>query len=130
MKRTATAYWKGNIGEGKGELATQSTTLNRTQYSYKSRFENGVGTNPEELVGAAHAGCFTMSVSAALTQAGYTPGDLTTKATVDFNAQVPEIAGITLELSASPIEELSTQTFKSLANSAKVNCPVSKALRS
>jgi len=67
MKRTASAHWNGKINEGKGEISTQSNTLNETQYSFKSRFENGVGTNPGELIGAAHAGCFTMAVSAALT---------------------------------------------------------------
>jgi osmotically inducible protein OsmC len=68
MKRTATAHWNGTLKEGKGEITTQSTTLNNTQYSFKTRFEQGVGTNPEELIAAAHAGCFTMAVGAALSQ--------------------------------------------------------------
>jgi osmotically inducible protein OsmC len=130
MKRTASAHWNGDINAGKGELSTQSTTLNETQYSFKSRFADGVGTNPEELIGAAHAGCFTMAVTAALTQAGYTPGDLSTKATVDFDVRVPEIIGITLDFTASPISGLSADQFSGFANSAKENCPVSKALRS
>ena len=130
MKRTATAHWQGNIVQGKGEITTQSTTLNNAQYSYKSRFENGVGTNPEELIGAAHAGCFTMAVSAALTQAGFLPTDLSTTATVDFDLKNPEIVGINLELTASPIEGVSAEAFKTFATTAKENCPVSKALRS
>jgi osmotically inducible protein OsmC len=129
MKRTASAHWNGDINAGKGELSTQSTTLNEAQYSFKSRFADGVGTNPEELIGAAHAGCFTMAVSVALTQAGYKPGDLSTKATVDFDARVPEIIGIALDLTASPISGLSADQFRVFANGAKENCPVSKALR-
>ena len=70
MKRTATAVWTGSAKDGKGVLTTQSTTLNKTQYSYKSRFEEGVGTNPEELIAAAHAGCFAMALSAGLSRAG------------------------------------------------------------
>src|ERR1700709_2180609 len=73
MKRTAHAHWNGTLMEGKGELTTQSTTLNNTQYSFKTRFADGIGTNPEESIAAAHAGCFTMAVGAALSQAGVTP---------------------------------------------------------
>ena len=71
MKRTAKAHWNGTLTEGRGEISTQSTTLNNTQYSFKTRFQDGIGTNPEELIAAAHAGCFTMAVGAALTQAGF-----------------------------------------------------------
>ncbi|WP_246229764.1 OsmC family peroxiredoxin [Mucilaginibacter humi] len=80
MKRTAHAHWNGTLTEGRGEITTQSTILNNTQYSFKTRFADGIGTNPEELIAAAHAGCFTMAVGAALSQAGFTPGDLTTDA--------------------------------------------------
>ena len=76
MKRSAKAVWKGTVKDGSGVLTTQSTTLNDTQYSFKSRFEEGVGTNPEELLAAAHAGCFTMKTSALLTEAGYIPETL------------------------------------------------------
>src|SRR6266567_4487031 len=76
MKRTATAIWNGSGKEGKGNLTTQSTTLNKTQYSFKSRFEDGVGTNPEELIAAAHAGCFAMKLSFDLGAAGFTPDTL------------------------------------------------------
>ena len=93
MKRTANAHWKGTLKEGKGEITTQSATLNKTQYSFKTRFEQGVGTNPEELIAAAHAGCFTMAVGAALTQAGFTPGDLETDATLESGHGCPEHYG-------------------------------------
>jgi osmotically inducible protein OsmC len=73
MKRTAKAHWNGTLKEGAGTITTQSTTLNNTQYSFKTRFADGVGTNPEELIAAAHAGCFTMAVGAELTKAGFTP---------------------------------------------------------
>src|SRR6195952_5899693 len=85
MNRTAKAHWKGTLKEGKGEITTQSGTLSNTQYSFKTRFESGVGTNPEELIAAAHAGCFTMAVGAALTQAGFTPNDLDTEAILDLD---------------------------------------------
>jgi osmotically inducible protein OsmC len=71
MKRTAKAHWNGSLKEGKGEISSQSTVLNQTPYSFKTRFESGIGTNPEELIAAAHAGCFTMSVSATLERAGF-----------------------------------------------------------
>lgn len=128
MKRTASAHWKGDLKAGKGEISTQSTTLNNTQYSFNTRFAEGVGTNPEELVGAAHAGCFTMALSATLGQAGFVANDLTTKATVDFDTSGPKIAGITLDLTAAKIDGLSAEDFKKYANSAKENCPISKAL--
>src|SRR5215469_4132528 len=84
MKRTATAVWNGSGKEGKGNLTTQSTTLNKTQYSYKSRFEDGVGTNPEELIAAAHAGCFAMKLSFVLQAAGFTPDSLEVSSTVSL----------------------------------------------
>lgn len=88
MKRNATAVWNGTVKEGKGHITTQSTTLNQTQYSFGSRFEDGVGTNPEELLAAAHAGCFTMKLSAELSQAGFTPEELTTKSVITFDPQL------------------------------------------
>ncbi|RVU00200.1 OsmC family peroxiredoxin [Mucilaginibacter limnophilus] len=128
MKRTATAHWAGTLKEGKGELTTQSTTLNQTQYSFKTRFETGVGTNPEELIAAAHAGCFTMAVGAALTQAGFTPGDLTTEAILDLDMAALSITGIHLELKASEIEGVSADKFQKVAEGAKANCIISKVL--
>jgi osmotically inducible protein OsmC len=128
MKRTANAHWNGTLKDGKGEITTQSTTLNKTQYSFKTRFEEGVGTNPEELIAAAHAGCFTMAVGAALTQQGITPGDLTTDAILDLDMVALEIKGIHLELKASTIDGVSEEQFKQVAEGAKAGCIVSKAL--
>ena len=128
MKRTAKAHWSGTLQEGKGEISTQSTTLNNTQYSFKTRFQEGVGTNPEELIAAAHAGCFTMAVGAALTQAGFTPGDLNTDAILDLDMQALSIVGIHLELVGTAIEGVTEAQFKEIAEGAKANCIVSKAL--
>ena len=128
MKRTAKAHWNGTLKEGKGEITTQSTVLNNTQYSFKTRFADGVGTNPEELIAAAHAGCFTMAVGAALSQAGFTPNDLTTDAILDLDMAALSITGIHLELKASAIEGVSEEKFKEVAEGAKANCIISKAL--
>mgnify|MGYP001598369382 FL=1 len=128
MKRTAKAHWNGTLQEGKGEITTQSTILNNTQDSFKTRFADGVGTNPEELVAAAHAGCFTMAVGAALTQAGFTPGDLNTEAVLDLDLQALVINGIHLSLVGSVIDGVSEAKFKEIAEGAKANCIVSKAL--
>src|SRR6202000_48328 len=116
MKRTAHAHWNGNLQEGKGEITSQSTTLNNTQYSFKTRFEEGVGTNPEELIAAAHAGCFTMAVGAVLTQAGFTPGDLETEAVLDLDMASLTITGIHLELKGSAIDGVSEEKFNEIAN--------------
>ena len=128
MKRTAKAHWNGNLMDGKGEITTQSTTLNNTQYSFKTRFADGIGTNPEELIAAAHAGCFTMAVGAALTQSGFTPGDLNTEAVLDLDMQALSITGIHLSLVGSAIDGVSEAKFKEIAEGAKANCIISKAL--
>ena len=128
MKRTAHAHWKGTLKEGAGELTTQSTTLNNTQYSFLARFADGVGTNPEELIAAAHAGCFTMAVGAALTQAGFTPNDRNTDAIVELDMAPPTIKGIQLNLKGSAIEGVSEEKFKEIAEGARANCIVSRAL--
>ncbi|MEO7212878.1 MULTISPECIES: OsmC family protein [Mucilaginibacter] len=128
MKRTANAHWNGTLQAGQGEITTQSTILNKTQYSFKTRFADGIGTNPEELIAAAHAGCFTMAVGAALSQAGITPGDLTTDAILDLDMQALEIKGIHLELKASVIDGVDEAKFKEVAEGAKAGCIVSKAL--
>lgn len=128
MKRTANAHWNGTLQAGQGEITTQSTVLNKTQYSFKTRFAEGIGTNPEELIAAAHAGCFTMAVGAALTQAGFTPGDLTTDAILDLDMQALSITNIHLELKASAIEGVDEGKFKEIAEGAKANCIISKAL--
>jgi len=128
MKRTAKAHWNGNLKDGKGEISSQSTTLNQTSYSFKTRFESGIGTNPEELIAAAHAGCFTMSVSATLERAGFLANDLSTEAILDVDFTNLNITGIHLDLKASLIDGLSAEAFKEIAESAKANCIVSKAL--
>ena len=128
MKRTAKAHWNGNLKEGKGEISSQSSVLNQTPYSFKTRFESGIGTNPEELIASAHAGCFTMSVSAMLERAGFLANDLNTEAILDVDLANLQITGIHLDLKASLIDGLSAEAFREIAEGAKANCIVSKAL--
>ena len=128
MKRTSKAHWNGNLKEGKGEISSQSTVLNKTPYSFKTRFDNGIGTNPEELIAAAHAGCFTMSVSAALERAGFKANDLDTEATLEVDMAELKVTGIHLELKAAAIDGVSPDAFREIAQGAKANCIVSKAL--
>lgn len=125
MKRKATAVWQGSGKEGKGHLSTQSTVLNKTQYSFSSRFEEGVGTNPEELIAAAHAGCFTMKLSFVLGEAGFTPTELSTTCTITLENGA--VTNADLELKAS-IPDISKEKFLECAENAKVNCPISKLL--
>jgi len=130
MKRTAKAHWKGNLKEGKGEISTPSSILNQTNYSFKTRFDPGVvGTNPEELIAAAHAGCFTMAISAALTQAGITANDIETEAILDLDLVALQINGIHLDVKAAVIDGVSEEKFKEVAEGAKSGCIVSKALK-
>lgn len=124
MKRNATAVWNGTVKEGKGNLTTQSTTLDHTQYSFGSRFEEGVGTNPEELLAAAHAGCFTMKLSAELTEAGFIPEELTTKSIITLDPSVGKITKSELILTAK-IAGISEEDFQKYAKIAEENCPVS-----
>ncbi|HTJ50563.1 MAG TPA: OsmC family protein [Cyclobacteriaceae bacterium] len=128
MKRTAKAHWKGTLQEGLGEISTQSKVLNETQYSFKTRFDNGIGTNPEELIAAAHAGCFSMALSATLAHHGITAGDIFTTAIVDLDMQALSITGIHLELQASIIPGLDETKFTEIAEGAKAHCIISKAL--
>jgi len=125
MKRNATAVWNGSGKEGNGHLTTQSTTLNNTQYSFSSRFENGVGTNPEELIAAAHAGCFTMKLSFVLGAAGFTPESIETKCTIDLTDG--SIVGSHLEVEAK-VPGISEDVFLASVTDAEKNCPVSKLL--
>ncbi|MCF6128763.1 OsmC family protein [Flavobacterium sp. AS60] len=125
MKRNATAVWKGSLKEGKGAITTQSTTLNNTQYSFGSRFEEGVGTNPEELVAAAHSGCFSMQLSAFIGEAGFTPDSIETKCVIDL--QNGSIVSSTLTVEAK-IPGISNDTFQELVTKAEKNCPISKLL--
>src|ERR1044072_6200793 len=122
MKRTATAVWNGSGKDGSGHLTSQSTTLNKTQYSYKSRFEEGIGTNPEELVAAAHAGCFTMKLSFVLGAAGFTPDNIDTKCTITLdNGAITESK---LEVKAT-VPGIDAAKFAECANEAKASCPIS-----
>jgi lipoyl-dependent peroxiredoxin len=125
MKRTATAVWNGSGKDGSGHLTTQSNTLSKTQYSYKSRFEEGVGTNPEELIAAAHAGCFAMKLSFVLQAAGLTPDSLDVTSTVSLDNGVLTSSALVLK---AKIPNVSADKFKEYAEDAKANCPVSKAL--
>ena len=125
MKRTATAVWQGSVKEGSGHLTTKSTVLEHTSYSYKSRFEDGKGTNPEELIAAAHSGCFTMALSAKLGEAGYTPTELHTDCAVDFQDQTIKESHLTVKAKVDGIEK---DEFDKIINDAKVNCPISKVL--
>ena len=123
MKRNATAVWQGTGKDGKGHLTTQSTTLDKTQYSFKSRFEEGVGTNPEELVAAAHAGCFTMKLSFILQEGGFTAENIETKCDIDFVDG--SIVSSHLTVNAS-IPKITKEQFDSAVTNAKENCPISK----
>lgn len=121
--RKATAVWKGSGKEGKGSLTTQSSVLEDIQYSFKTRFEDGKGTNPEELVGAAHAGCFAMQLSFLLNENGFTADTLDVTASVHFEDGA--IGQITLDMTAK-VPEVSEDQFKEIANKAKEICPISK----
>jgi osmotically inducible protein OsmC len=127
MQRTGSAHWSGGLKDGKGTVSTASGVLKDTQYSFAARFENGVGTNPEELLAAAHAGCFTMALSAQLDGAGMKAESLDTKATVTLD-KVEGGFGITsvhLELTAK-IPGADKEKFEAAAAAAKAGCPVSK----
>jgi osmotically inducible protein OsmC len=125
MKRKATAVWQGTGKEGKGHLTTQSGVLIKTQYSYSSRFEEGIGTNPEELVAAAHAGCFTMKLSFNLNAAGFTPDNLETICTTTL--EDGSITNSLLELTAR-VKGIEESKFAELVKDAELNCPISKSL--
>lgn len=123
--RRANANWKGTGMEGKGTISTQSTTLDNAQLSFKTRFEQGVGTNPEELIAAAHSGCFTMQLSFLLSEAGFVPEDLDTTAKVTFEDGT--ITLIQLELTGK-VPGISEEDFQQTAQKAKEICPISKLL--
>jgi osmotically inducible protein OsmC len=130
MKRTGSAIWSGDLKTGHGALATHSGVLKETPYSFASRFESAHATNPEELIAAAHAGCFTMALSASLGQAGYKARRLATQATVSLE-QVGgnwTITHVHLE-SEAWIPEIAAEKFLQIAADAKANCPVSRLLR-
>jgi osmotically inducible protein OsmC len=129
MKRKASAVWHGGLKDGKGSISTESGVLKQTQYSFSTRFENGIGTNPEELIAAAHAGCFSMAFSAELGRAGFTPESIFTTATVTLDKTD---AGFTvtesnLEMTAK-IPGIDGEKFTAIANGAKAGCPISRLL--
>jgi osmotically inducible protein OsmC len=134
MKRKANAIWKGSAKEGGGSLTGPSGVLDKTPYSFKARFENEdgkLGTNPEELIAAAHAGCFNMALSVALGEEGFKPDELNTDATVKLEKTDEGFAITLIELNLSAqVPEIGESKFKELANGAKEGCPISKALKS
>jgi len=125
MKRTATAVWHGTGKDGNGHLTSQSGVLNKTQYSFTSRFEEGIGTNPEELIAAAHAGCFTMKLSFNISQEGIVPEKLETTCQINFVNGVIESSHLVLKATVKGIDK---ELFNNLVNDAKENCPISKLL--
>lgn len=126
MNRTAKAHWEGTLKEGKGNLTTASEILNQTNYSFKTRFEGGeAGTNPEELLAAAHAGCFTMAISLALTERGFNPTSLDTDATVSMDDK--GITAVHLSI-VGDVPNLESEEFESMVKNAEQNCFVSKIL--
>jgi lipoyl-dependent peroxiredoxin len=130
MERTASAVWNGSLKDGKGSISTQSGILSDAPYSFVTRFENGKGTNPEELIAAAHAGCFTMALSAQLGTMNFTPQSLRTSAKVTLEKLDAgwTISKIHLDVSAR-IPGITASAFESAAASAKANCPVSRLFK-
>lgn len=125
MKRNATAVWNGTGKDGKGNLTTQSGVLEATQYSFGSRFEDGIGTNPEELIAAAHSGCFTMKLAFNLQAAGFTPEELKTKCVIVLEDGTITESNLTL---TAKIDGISQEKFDELVQDAEANCPISKLL--
>ena len=130
MKRNASAEWKGGLKDGKGSISTDSGVLAETQYSFSTRFEDGKGTNPEELIAAAHAGCFSMALSGQLGQAGLTAESIRTTASVKLEKTDAgfAITAVHLEVKAR-VPGADQQAFMTAANNAKAGCPVSKVLK-
>ncbi len=124
MKRNATAVWNGTGKEGNGTMSTQSGVMSNAQYSYKTRFEDGIGTNPEELMAAAHAGCFSMKLSFVLNAAGFTADEINTTCGIHLEAGVITKSELTV---SAKVPGIDAAKFMELANEAKANCPVSKA---
>src|SRR5436190_23723959 len=130
MKRKASAEWKGGLKDGKGTISTDSGVLSNTQYSFSTRFEEGKGTNPEELIAAAHAGCFSMALSGQLGNAGLTAEIINTTATVTLDKTDAgfTITAVHLDVTAR-IPGADNQAFQTAANNAKAGCPVSRLLK-
>ena len=130
MQRTATAVWNGTLKDGKGSISTPSGTLTNAPYSFLTRFENAKGTNPEELIGAAHAGCFAMALSAQLSTMNFTPESIKVSATVSLEKLDAgwTISKIHLDVTAR-IPGITAAAFQSAAESAEKNCPVSRLFK-
>src|SRR5580692_8190324 len=130
MIRKASAVWNGSLKEGKGTISTDSKVLSNTAYSFSTRFENGIGTNPEELIAAAHAGCFSMAFSAQLGNAGLTPESIETTASLTMEKTDAgfTITKIHLDMSAK-IPGATQEAFDKAAQEAKAGCPVSRVLK-
>lgn len=127
MKRTANAVWNGTGKDGKGVVSSASTVLNKAQYSFNTRFADGVGTNPEELIAAAHASCYAMKLAFVLQEAGFNPGDINVSCAINFeNATV---MGSHLDVKAT-VPGITKEKFEAAAQDAKANCPISKLLSS
>lgn len=130
MKRKASAVWQGGLKDGKGMISTDSGVLSKTQYSFSTRFENGIGTNPEELIAAAHAGCFAMALSAELGKASITPESIDVTATITMDKTD---AGFTVTAShlqvAAKIPGADPAAFNAAADAAKAGCPISRLLK-
>lgn len=130
MKRKASAVWRGGLKDGQGTISTDSGVLADTQYSFSTRFENGVGTNPEELIAAAHAGCFSMALSGQLGQAGLTADSIRTTANVSLEKTDSGFAITSVHLDVrAKVPGASQEAFMTAANNAKAGCPVSKVLK-
>ena len=125
MIRKGSAIWNGSLKDGKGTVSTESGILDKTQYSFKTRFENGKGTNPEELIGAAHAGCFSMQLSANLTEEGFIPDELKTTSEITFEDGEVKKSHLVLVAKVPGIEK---DKFDTIVKDAKNNCPLSKLL--
>ncbi|KQS34156.1 OsmC family protein [Dyadobacter sp. Leaf189] len=127
INRKATAVWKGTGKEGTGTISTQSTVLENTQYSFNTRFAEGKGTNPEELIAAAHAGCFAMKLSFELNAAGFTADELDATATVSLDPSKGQVVKSAIELKAK-VPDVSAEQFAEIAEKAKKECPISQLL--
>ena len=127
MKRNAHAVWNGSGKEGTGHLTTQSKTLDQTQYSYLSRFEEGIGTNPEELVAAAHAGCFSMKLSFVLGEAGFTPDSIETDCVVSLEDGSIKTSHLSVK---AKVPGINNEQFQEAVSNAAKNCPISLTLKS
>jgi len=131
MKRKASAVWRGDLKSGRGTISTESTVLADAQYSFGTRFENGVGTNPEELIGAAHAGCFSMALSAELQKAGFVADTIATTAAVSLENHPQTSWTVTrIDLvTTAKVPKITPEKFAEIANGAKTGCPISRLLK-